>query len=205
MKKHTKRSNVALSVTILRLLGLGLALFVFIWQNIFYILVPPNASASGLSNFFSLMGLLYGLLLCGTFFPMSNSTFRRAYQFVFALISVGIVAFLGLNILWSLVFAATIRVLIALQTINILMLVIVITNTKIVLQNIDAFVRPRKILYGALLVYLIGLTVLTVRWRYLAESIPCRGRSMTTAGNIEDWNYVLPRFHCWKYKLWSVE
>ncbi len=185
----------------LRLLGLGFALFVYIWQNIFYILVPPNASLTKLLDFSSSIGLLYGLMLFGTFFPMLNGLFRRAYQFIFTVLSIGIAIFLVVSILSRMIFVETETQFIVFQSINILMLIIVIANTKIVLRNVDIFVHRRKIFLGVLFIYLIGLIALTVRWNYFTEPIPCRGKSMSTAGNIEDWNYVLPRFHCWKYKL----
>lgn len=103
------------------------------------------------------------------------------------------------------IFVETELQFIVFQSINILMLIVVIANAKIALENVDIFVNRRKILFGVLFIYLIGLIVLTVRWDYLTEPLSCRGKSMTTAGNIEEWNYTLPRFHCWKYKLWSVE
>jgi len=205
MKKNIEQSQVALSLVVLRLLGLGFALFVFIWQNIFYILVPPNASLSGLLNFSSSIGLLYGLMLCGTFFPMPNSLFRRAYQTVFMVLSIGVAIFVGISTLSSLIFIETETQFVVFQTINILMLTVVIANKNIALRNVDIFVHRRKILFGVFFIYLIGLIALTVRWNYLTEPIPCRGKSMTTAGNIESWSYTLARFHCWKYKLWSIE
>lgn len=205
MKKNLKQSHVALNVVVLRLLGLGFALFVFIWQNIFYILVPPNASLNKLLVFSSSIGLLYGLMLCGTFFPMSNGLFRRVYQSVFMVLSIGVAIFVGISILSSIIFINTETQFVVFQTINILMLTVVIANTKIVLRNVDIFVHKKKIFFGVLFIYLMGLIALTVRWNYLTEPIACNGRSMTTAGDIEPWSYTLARFHCWKYKLWSVE
>jgi len=194
-----------ISLVVFRLLGLGIGLFWFIWQNIFYLRVSPTSYPNTVAQFFSFAGALYGVLLCGTFIRIGNQIVKRIYNVTFILLSIGVTIFLGLSTLWSLVFMETIPLFIFMELVNILLILTVLMNMKIVYKDIDVFKQKKFILFGILFIYICGLIYLTSQWEYLASPVSCRGKSMTTAGNFEPWQYVLPRFHCWQYKLWSTE
>lgn len=187
-----------------RLLGLGVGLFWFIWQNVFSLIVPASPHSNKVADFLSWMGVLYGIVLCGTFMRIRPKALRYAYNALFGYLSFGVIVFLAISVLWVLIFTETLPLFFLMELVNLLLITTVIVNTKIVLWDVNIFDGTKKVLYATVCIFSLIFIALIFQWKYFAQPIICFGESMTTAGNIEPWQYTLPRFHCWQYRLWST-